>query len=174
MNTFAEPLENIFRINKREGHPDKRSLRKQIARSRKTCLVAPIHLRRWRHPILTHYCSCIFQQRSVDGSRTPTYILTPLLANNQPLRDRRTQIINLPNIPSLPNLIGQFLINQQRFDVHFDEHGLRMACSRAYRTRDNVDMCAETVSTFVTATTLSALGATQTRFAPKQFFSDGL
>ena len=31
-------------------------------------------------------------------------------------------IINLPRIPSLPNLISSFLINQQGFDVDFGEH----------------------------------------------------
>ena len=44
-------------------------------------------------------------------------------------------IINLPPIPSLPNLISQFLINQQGFDVDLGEHGLRMACSWAYFMR---------------------------------------
>jgi hypothetical protein len=38
-------------------------------------------------------------------------------------------IINLPLIPSLPNLISQFLIDQQSFDVDFGEHGQRVACS---------------------------------------------
>ena len=37
-------------------------------------------------------------------------------------------IVCLTRIPSLPNLVSQFLINQQGFDVEFDEHGLRMAC----------------------------------------------
>ena len=44
-------------------------------------------------------------------------------------------IINLPFIPNFPNLIHQFLINQQGFDVDFGEHGLKMACSLAYRMR---------------------------------------
>ncbi len=37
-------------------------------------------------------------------------------------------LTNLPNIPSLPYLISQFLING--FDVDFGEHGLRMGCLR--------------------------------------------
>ncbi len=32
-------------------------------------------------------------------------------------------IINLPTVPSLQNLISQFLINQQGLDVDFGEHG---------------------------------------------------
>ena len=36
---------------------------------------------------------------------------------------------------SIPSLIGQFLINQQGFDVDFGEYGLKMACSLAYRMR---------------------------------------
>ncbi|MEE8262150.1 MAG: hypothetical protein V3R83_06765 [Gammaproteobacteria bacterium] len=31
-------------------------------------------------------------------------------------------------IPSLPNLIGEFLINQQGLDVDFCEYGLMMTC----------------------------------------------
>jgi len=38
------------------------------------------------------------------------------------------QIVGTPHLLSLPNLIGQFLINQQGFDVHFGEHGPRVAC----------------------------------------------
>ena len=40
-----------------------------------------------------------------------------------PPRQPGGQIINLPNTPSLPNLISQFLINQQGFDIDFGEHG---------------------------------------------------
>jgi len=36
-------------------------------------------------------------------------------------------IINFASIPSLPNLISQFLI--KGFYVDFGEHGLRVACS---------------------------------------------
>jgi hypothetical protein len=38
-------------------------------------------------------------------------------------------ILSPPGIPSLPNLISQFLINQQGFDIDACEHGQRMACS---------------------------------------------
>ena len=46
----------------------------------------------------------------------------------KPPRYADNLIINLPSIPSLPNLISQFIINQQGFDVDFGEHGLRMTC----------------------------------------------
>jgi hypothetical protein len=36
-------------------------------------------------------------------------------------------MVNLPSIPSLPNLISHFLINQQGFDVDFGEQGRKMA-----------------------------------------------
>jgi len=49
-------------------------------------------------------------------------------------RQNRSQIINLPGIPSLPNLISQCLIVQLGFDVFFDERGRMMACSWVYCT----------------------------------------
>jgi len=36
-------------------------------------------------------------------------------------------IVGFARIPRLQNLISQPLINQQRFDVHFGEHGLLMS-----------------------------------------------
>jgi len=42
------------------------------------------------------------------------------------------KIAELPTTPSRPNLISQFLIDQQGFDVDFGEHVLRMACSYVY------------------------------------------
>ena len=44
----------------------------------------------------------------------------------KPPRYTRQLVINLHHIPSLPNLISQFL--SKGFDVDFGEHGLRMAC----------------------------------------------
>ncbi len=53
-------------------------------------------------------------------------------SNYRPPHPGRLIPTELPGIPSLPNLISQFLINQQGFDVGFGEHGQRMACSRCH------------------------------------------
>lgn len=45
---------------------------------------------------------------------------------DQPAGNERGLIINLPRIPSIPNLISQLLINQQGFYVNVGEHGQRM------------------------------------------------
>ncbi len=43
-------------------------------------------------------------------------------ADHNPPQPECCQIVNLPLIPSLLNLIRQFLINQQGFDVDFAAH----------------------------------------------------
>jgi hypothetical protein len=50
------------------------------------------------------------------------YFAQPASVHNKPPRQKHYLIINLPNIPSFPNLISQFLIDQQDFDVDFGEH----------------------------------------------------
>ena len=50
-------------------------------------------------------------------------------SNYRPPHPGRLIPTELPGIPSLPNLISQFLINQQGFDVGFGEHGWRMELS---------------------------------------------
>ena len=64
-------------------------------------------------------------------------------ASYKPPRYARNLIINPPFIPSLPNLISQFLI--KGFDVDFGEHGLRMACSWTYFMWQVWIVCAEIV-----------------------------
>jgi len=55
----------------------------------------------------------------------------------------RQLIIDITIGSQIPNLISQFLINQQGFDVDFGEHGLRMAGSWAYCTWQTWANCAE-------------------------------
>ena len=46
--------------------------------------------------------------------------------------------------PIQQELIGQFLINQQGFDVNACEHGLRMACLWGQFSLRKLAICAET------------------------------
>ncbi len=43
-----------------------------------------------------------------------------------PLSTSSHKIVNLPSIPSLPDLISQLLIDQQGFDVEVGEHAARV------------------------------------------------
>ncbi len=52
-------------------------------------------------------------------------------------------IAYLTSAPHLPNLISQFLIDQQGFDVDFGEHGLRMGCLWGQFSLRNSANCAE-------------------------------
>ncbi len=51
------------------------------------------------------------------------------LSDNEHLGYARCSIVQFTSTPSLPNLIRQFLINQEGFYVDFGEHGLKMDCS---------------------------------------------
>ena len=53
-------------------------------------------------------------------------------ASYKPPRQPSLLIVCFVSIPSLPNLISQFLIHQQSFDVDLGEHGLRVARSWTY------------------------------------------
>ena len=52
---------------------------------------------------------------------------------NQAPGERRFYIINLPLIPSRPDMIGQFLINQQDCHVDFDVKGQRLEAAIGLR-----------------------------------------
>jgi len=52
--------------------------------------------------------------------------------NYYPPSEISNRVVYFPTIPSLPNLISQFLINQQGLDIVIGEYGLRTACLWAH------------------------------------------
>ena len=54
-----------------------------------------------------------------------------------------TQAVKSSNLPSLPDLISQFLIHQQGLDIDSGEHGRRMLCSWGYFGWQIQVICAE-------------------------------
>ncbi len=68
-----------------------------------------------------------------QNSTTPTAAIGgEAAASYKPPRQPSHLIVCFVSIPSLPNLIGQFIINEQGFDLEFGEHAARLTRAKAH------------------------------------------